>query len=43
MAQNWRESVEEHRETLEKLAEHGETQLAEDAEQLLKEAEDYNG
>jgi len=39
MSEEWRTSVERHRETLEKLAEHGETQLANDARQLLEAVE----
>lgn len=35
----WREAVEENRDTLEKIAENGKTQLAEDIRQLLEEVD----
>ena len=39
----WIDSVEEHRDALERLAEHGKTQLAEDARRLLAEADGSGG
>lgn len=39
----WRKAVEEHRGALERLAEHGQTELADDARQLLAQADGSGG